>query len=165
MKSSRLLCALLTVLVLLSGCEKEPPPPEAPAEEESHIATLLAMDTVMKLTVYGPNGQSAADRASERIQELEEQLKTAKVVDTSTLDPDVVHVGSTVRFFYSAYNAERTFHIVGSAEGSGSDTEIKNVTNDSPIGKALLDHRVGDEVDVHTPKGVFQAKILEVHLH
>lgn len=102
---------------------------------------------------------------AERIQELEEQLKTAKVVDTSTLDPDVVHVGSTVRFFYSAYNAERTFHIVGSAEGSGSDTEIKNVTNDSPIGKALLDHRVGDAVDVHTPKGVFQAKILEVHLH
>ena len=74
MKSSRLLCALLTVLVLLSGCEKEPPPPEAPAEEESHIATLLAMDTVMKLTVYGPNGQSAADRASERIQELEALL-------------------------------------------------------------------------------------------
>ena len=66
MKSSRLLCALLAVLVLLCGCEKEPPPPEEPEEEESHIATLLAMDTVMKLTVYGPDGQTAADRASAR---------------------------------------------------------------------------------------------------
>ena len=74
MKSSRLLCALLAVLVLLCGCEKEPPPPEEPAEEESHIATLLAMDTVMKLTVYGPDGQTAADRASARIEELEALL-------------------------------------------------------------------------------------------
>lgn len=102
---------------------------------------------------------------AERIQELEEQIKTAKVIDTSTLDPDVVHVGSTVRFFYSAYNEERTFHIVGSAEGSGSDKGIKNITNESPIGKALLGHRAGDMVDIHTPKGVFQAKILEVNLH
>lgn len=74
MKSSRLLCALLAVLALLCGCEKEPPPPEGPAEEESHIATLLAMDTVMKLTVYGPGGQAAADRASARIEELEALL-------------------------------------------------------------------------------------------
>lgn len=74
MKSSRILCALLTVLVLLSGCEKEPPPPEEPAEEVGHIATLLAMDTVMKLTVYGPNGQEAADLAAERIRELEALL-------------------------------------------------------------------------------------------
>ena len=74
MKSSRLLCALLAVLVLLCGCEKEPPPPEEPEEEESHIATLLAMDTVMKLTVYGPDGQTAADRASARIEELEALL-------------------------------------------------------------------------------------------
>ena len=66
---------------------------------------------------------------------------------------------------YGGYCKTVAQNIVGSAEGSGSDTEIKNVTNDSPIGKALLDHRVGDEVDVHTPKGVFQAKILEVHLH
>ena len=100
-----------------------------------------------------------------RIQELEELLKTAKAVDTSTLDPDVVHVGSTVRFFYSAFNEERVFRIVGSAEGSGDSQGIKNITNESPIGKALMDHRVGDVVDVHTPRGVFQMKILEVHLH
>ena len=100
-----------------------------------------------------------------RIQELEELLKTAKAVDTSTLDPNVVHVGSTVRFFYSAFNEERVFRIVGSAEGSGDSQGIKNITNESPIGKALMDHRVGDVVDVHTPRGVFQMKILEVHLH
>jgi len=76
MNVSRLLCALLAVLVLLCGCKQEEPPPEEPAEEESYLATLLAMDTVMKLTVYGENGQEAADQAAERIRELEALLST-----------------------------------------------------------------------------------------
>jgi len=85
-----------------------------------------------------------------RIASLEEKLRSATVIDQSELDTNVVRVGVTVTAHDDA--KEDTFMIVGSTEADPSATP-KRLSNESPVGKALLGHRRGDAVDVHLPSG------------
>ncbi len=94
-----------------------------------------------------------------RIQELEMLLATARVIEESGKDKSgVVQVGSKVTIKEQGFDAE-TYTIVGMAEASPREGKI---SNESPIGKAILGHRSGEEVDVETPSGTYKVKIAKV---
>ena len=98
-----------------------------------------------------------------RIASLEEKLRSATVIDQSELDTNVVRVGVTVDVEdASAAGKKDTFMIVGSTEADPSASP-KRLSNESPVGKALLGHKKGDTVDVTLPSGkVRQLKIAKI---
>jgi len=93
-----------------------------------------------------------------RIQELEMLLATARVIEDEKTKADTVQVGSTVTIQEEGYEAE-TYTIVGAAEANPRDGKI---SNESPIGKAILGRRTGEEVQVEAPDGAFKVRILKI---
>jgi transcription elongation factor GreA len=83
-----------------------------------------------------------------RIFELEEFLKNVRVIDEKATTDGVARVGSTIKV--EVNGKEKTFHIVGSNEADPTNGKI---SNESPIGSALLGSRAGDKVPVTTPAG------------
>jgi transcription elongation factor GreA len=96
-----------------------------------------------------------------RIQELELLLATAQIIEENNgkgKKSDVIQVGSKVTIKEGNFEAE-TFTIVGAAEANPREGKI---SNESPIGKSILGHKVGDVVKVETPGGTYNVKILKV---
>ena len=91
-----------------------------------------------------------------RIQEIEAVLRNAIIVEKN--HSDVVSVGSTVTVQEENFSPE-TYHIVGAKE---ADSRNRKISNESPLGKAILNHKVGDTVKVETPGGTYNVKILKV---
>ncbi|MDF2952679.1 MAG: greA [Anaerocolumna sp.] len=94
-----------------------------------------------------------------RIEELDRILKNAEVVVEDEVDVDVINIGCKVRILDLEYNDEMIYKIVGSTEANSLKGKI---SNESPVGQALLGARVGDVVNVETHSGVIQYKILEI---
>lgn len=94
-----------------------------------------------------------------RIEELEKLLKNAEVVVEDEIDLDKINVGCKVKVYEIDFDEEMEFRIVGSTEANSLQNKI---SNESPVGKALLGKRVGDVVDVETQVGVIQYKVLEI---
>jgi transcription elongation factor GreA len=92
-----------------------------------------------------------------RILELEHTLAVAKVIEPGA-PSDIVRIGSTVVVQEDGKKAEE-YKIVGAAEASPKDGLI---SNESPLGKSLLDHRAGDEVEVKAPAGTLRFRIVKV---
>ncbi|MDO8515641.1 MAG: transcription elongation factor GreA [bacterium] len=95
-------------------------------------------------------------RIEGRIFELDELLKKAKII-TKTSGSDTVEIGSTVK----VKKGENilTYTIVGSDE---SKPEENKISNESPLGRAFLNHRVGDDVSVHTPAGNVMYQVMSI---
>jgi transcription elongation factor GreA len=93
-----------------------------------------------------------------RIASLEDKLRSATVIDASDLGTDIVGVGSVVHVKDEAGKSVK-YTIVGSAEAS--PTEMK-LSNESPVGKALLGHKRGEEITISTPKGKRRLKITKI---
>ena len=85
-----------------------------------------------------------------RINELENMLKNAKVFDESSLSKDVIHIGSNVVIVDDKKN-EFSYKIVGYAQ---ADPDAGKISDESPVGKALLGKKVGDDVQVEAPIGI-----------
>ena len=94
-----------------------------------------------------------------RIEELEKILKNAEVVVEDEVDLDKINIGCQVKILDVEYNEEMEYKIVGSTEANSLKGKI---SNESPVGKALIGCKVGDVVDVETQAGVFQYKVLEI---
>lgn len=94
-----------------------------------------------------------------RIGELEEMLKNAQVVDVDTVSTDVVSILSKVKVYDEDMEEEETYIIVGTTE---ADPDKNKISDESPIGTALLGKKKGDVVTVETPGGSFELKILEI---
>jgi transcription elongation factor GreA len=95
-----------------------------------------------------------------RIARLEEQLRNARVIEKKEISSDMVSVGSTVRL--RDVDAKQTveYRIVGSAEANPS---LNKLSNESPVGKAIMGHKKGEIVEVATPRGArLKYKILEI---
>ena len=92
-----------------------------------------------------------------RIQELEYLLGNAIIIEEND-SKEVVAVGSRVTILEEGY-PEETYHLVGPAE---ADPSKGMISHESPIGRALMDHKVGDTVQAETPGGVIQFKILKI---
>ena len=94
-----------------------------------------------------------------RIEELENLLKNVEVVDEDEVEVDKINVGCRVRLFDEAYDEEVEFYIVGSTE---ADSLKGKISNESPVGVALIGHKVGETVEVETQYGVENYKVLEI---
>jgi transcription elongation factor GreA len=86
----------------------------------------------------------------QKIAQIEERLRSASVVDTSELSTDVVRIGVTVNVKDEKTGDSDKYMIVGSAEANPSE---KRLSNESPVGKALIGHKRNDTVDVALPNG------------
>ena len=93
------------------------------------------------------------------IVQLENELRNAKVIDENAIDTSVVGVGAVVSLENADNQTKCTFHIVGSAE---TDPAAGKISNESPVGRALLGHHVGDTVEVRTPGGVMRLTVLSI---
>ena len=93
------------------------------------------------------------------IAELEYTLQHAKVIDESTLSTDTIHIGSTVKVYNTVLGAEVKYQLVGFTQANPLENKI---SDESPVGKALLGHRAGDTVDVETPGGILRLEIREI---
>ena len=94
-----------------------------------------------------------------RIEELETILKHVTVVDESMADITEVNVGCHVKLLDTEYNEEVEFDIVGSTEAHSLQNKI---SNESPVGAALMHRKEGETVDVEIPSGTIQYKILSI---
>ena len=94
-----------------------------------------------------------------RIEELEKLLKNAEVVVEDEIDLDKINIGCKVKVYDVDEDEEMEFKIVGSTEANSLQNKI---SNESPVGQALIGKKVGDVVDVETESGVIQYKVLEI---
>ncbi len=94
-----------------------------------------------------------------RILQLEKMLRNARVIDNHGVPPDRVAVGSTVRLKDLSSGEEIHYMIVGSTE---ADPDRDKISNESPVGRALLGKRKGDMVEVTAPAGKIRYSILQV---
>lgn len=106
--------------------------------------------------------ESAKDEQSmveSRISTIEHMLQNAEIIDNNAVAKDVVSLGKTVEFKELPDEEPESYTIVGAAE---ADPMSGKISNDSPIAKALLDHKVGDQVVIATPGGDMNVQILSV---
>lgn len=94
-----------------------------------------------------------------KIAQIENMLKNAVIIDESELNNDIVSVGSKVKVMDYEFDEEVLFSIVGSAEADPMENKI---SNESPVGSALIGKKVGDVVEVQVPDGVNKYKILDI---
>ncbi|MCI8536996.1 MAG: transcription elongation factor GreA [Hungatella sp.] len=94
-----------------------------------------------------------------RIEELEKLLKNAEVVVEDEIDLEKINIGCKVKVLEIDEDEEMEFRIVGSTEANSLQNKI---SNESPVGQALLGRKVGDVVDVETQVGIIQYKVLEI---
>ena len=94
-----------------------------------------------------------------KIAELEEKIKFAKIIDESEIDTEVVQVGNIVKVLDIEFDEEVTYTIVGSTE---VDLAQNKISNESPIGQALLGKRRNNIVEVQAPAGIIKLKIKSI---
>ena len=94
-----------------------------------------------------------------KIAQLEERLLSARVITKKEISKDAVSVGATVRLRDMQANKTFEYHIVGSAEANPAQNKL---SNESPVGKAIIGHKKGETVEVTAPRGSMKYKILEI---
>ena len=139
-------------------------------EELEYLKTVKRKEITEKIKValgYGDLSENSEyDEAKNdqaftegRIIQLENMLKNAVVVDESEIPKDKVSVGSIVKVMDDEFDEEVEYTIVGSAEADPMNFKI---SNESPVGSALLGKKVGDVVEVAVPSGVSKFEVLEI---
>ena len=94
-----------------------------------------------------------------RIEELEKILKNAEVVDEDEVDINVISIGCRVKILDMEFDEEMEYKIVGSTEANSLKGKI---SNESPVGKALIGKKKGDVAEVETQVGVLKYKVVEI---
>ena len=139
-------------------------------EELEYLKTVKRKEITEKIKValgYGDLSENSEyDEAKneqaqveERIIKLESMIRRAVIIDESKIDSNVVTIGSIVKVNDMDFEEEVEYTIVGSAE---ADPYEGKISNESPVGKALLGRTIGDIVDVQVPDGVAKFEILEI---
>lgn len=138
--------------------------------ELEHLKTVVRPEVAAKIKValsFGDLSENSEyDEAKNeqgliesRIAEIEATLKRAVIVEDSDISTEKVGVGNVVTILDMDLNEEMTFQIVGSSEANFDKGQM---SNESPVGKALLDHTIGETVTAETPSGEIQFKILNI---
>ncbi|MCI8805940.1 MAG: transcription elongation factor GreA [Clostridiales bacterium] len=94
-----------------------------------------------------------------RIITIEKMLRNAEVIDEEEISTGKVNIGNKVKLYDAEFEEEIEYTIVGSAE---ADPGLGKISNESPLGMALLGHSIGDNIDVEAPDGVLKFKILDI---
>ena len=94
-----------------------------------------------------------------RIEEIEKILKNVEVVDEDEVDLDKINVGCTVTLYDKEFEEEVEYKIVGSTEANSLQGKI---SNESPLGKALIGRTVGEDIEVEAQAGIIEYKVLKI---
>ncbi len=97
-----------------------------------------------------------------RIKNMEERIRSVTVVDTSSVPEDMVFIGSTVRVKEVDSGDMETFRLVGEVGKIDVDSEVMEVSANSPLGESLMRARVGETVNVNLPRGTLRYEILKL---
>ena len=143
---------------------------KAKQERLNYLKTVARIEVANKIEVarsfgdISENAEYDAAREEEAILEqeiiqIEETLRNASIISKVKVDSSKVGVGATVEVYDMGFEENLTFRIMGSIE---SDPLSGKISNESPMGKALLGKEKGDVVEVSTPAGVQKYKILNI---
>ncbi|MBI4171239.1 MAG: transcription elongation factor GreA [Actinobacteria bacterium] len=105
------------------------------------------------------DAKNAQAMLEHKIMLLEERLLHARVIDAGDVDTSVVSIGSRVRLKDMDANETVEYHIVGSAEANPAEHKL---SNESPVGRAIIGHKKGETVEVSAPRGSLKFKILDI---
>lgn len=94
-----------------------------------------------------------------RIAEIEQTLAHAQIIDDDDISTETVGIGTTVKILDMDMDEEMEFKMVGTKE---ADIDSGKMSDESPIGKAIMNHEVDEEVEIETPSGTVKMKILEI---
>lgn len=129
-------------------------------EVAAKIKEALAFGDISENSEYDEAKNEQAD-LEKRILKLENMVRNAKIVDESQIDITKVTVGCHVKLNDMEYDEIVDYHIVGSAE---ADPFEMRISNESPLGIALMGQQAGTIVEVSAPDGIIKYEVLEIHL-
>ena len=131
---------------------------EKRAEIAERIKIALGFGDLSENSEYDEAKNAQAANES-KIAELENKLRYAKIIDESEIDTKTVQVGNTVKVLDMEFNEEESYTIVGSTE---VDLSQNKISNESPIGAALMGAKKGQIVEAQAPAGVIKYKIISI---
>jgi len=131
---------------------------ETRAEIAERIKVALGFGDLSENSEYDEAKNAQAEN-EDKIAELEAKLRFAKIIDDSEIDTKKVQVGNTVKVLDMEFNEEVEYTIVGTTE---ADITQNKISNESPIGSALLGAKKNQVVEVQVPAGVSKYKILSI---
>ena len=127
-------------------------------EIAERIKVALGFGDLSENSEYDEAKNSQAENET-KIAELENKIRYAKIIDESEIDTKTVQVGSTVKLLDLEFDEEVSYTIVGSTE---VDIAQNKISNESPIGSAILGAKKNQIVEVQAPVGIMQYKILSI---
>lgn len=127
-------------------------------EVAERIKTAIAFGDLSENSEYDEAKNEQA-QVEERIFKLENMVRNAEIIDDEDISLEVISVGSKVKVLDMEFDEEVVYSIVGSAEADPYDGKI---SNESPVGDALLGKEVGEVVEVQVPDGIIKYKVLEI---
>ncbi len=142
--------ALVDELEYLKGTKRQ--------QVKEDIATARSFGDLSENSEYDEARNEQA-KVEGRITELEALILNAVIVDESKIDTSIVNMGSTVKVYDEEFDETTEYSIVGSNE---VDPLANKISDMSPMGKALIGKRAGDEVAVEAPGGIIKLKVVEV---
>ena len=128
------------------------------AEIAERIKVALGFGDLSENSEYDEAKNAQAENET-KIAELENKVRYAKIIDESEIDTKTVQVGNTVKLLDIEFNEEVSYTLVGSTE---VDIAQNKISNESPIGSAILGAKKNQIVDVQAPSGIVQYKILSI---
>ena len=131
---------------------------EKRTEISERIKVALGFGDLSENAEYD-EAKSAQAENELRIAELEAQIRNAKIIDEKEIDTKTVQIGNTVKVLDVEFDEKIEYTIVGSTEVKLAENKI---SNESPLGKALLGAKKGATVEVEAPAGVMKYKILSI---
>ena len=131
---------------------------EKRAEIAERIKIELGFGDLSENSEYDEAKNAQAENEN-KIAELENKVRYAKIIDEKEIDTKTVQIGNTVKVYDEDFDEEVEYTIVGSTE---VDLAENKISNESPLGKALLGAKKGEEVFVEAPAGTLKYKILSI---
>lgn len=127
-------------------------------EVKEQIAVARSFGDLSENSEYDEAKNEQA-KVETRIQELEQLLKNVVVISEEDLNKGIANVGTTVKVYDEEFDEEIEYNIVGTNE---ADPLKNNISDQSPIGMALIGKKVDDVVEVEVPSGIIKLKVLEI---
>ena len=131
---------------------------EKRAEVAERIKVALGFGDLSENSEYDEAKTAQAENEA-KIADLENKIRYAKIIDESEIDTKTVQVGNVVKVFDMEFEEEETYTIVGSTE---VDLSQNKISNESPIGMALLGAKKNQIVEVNAPAGIIKYKVLSI---
>jgi len=131
---------------------------EKRAEVAERIKVALGFGDLSENSEYDEAKTAQAENEA-KIADLENKVRYAKIIDESEIDTKTVQVGNVVKVFDMEFEEEETYTIVGSTE---VDLSQNKISNESPIGAALMGAKKNQIVEVNAPAGIIKYKVLSI---